>query len=530
MPEGSQQLFKRSRAKKPKVKTGCITCKIRRVKCDEQKPACERCLSTGRRCDGYATRNGDGKGSDDNSDEVVHQNWPYITAPLSGSAPSVIPAAGAQEHHSLQFFLCRTLLELWGQSKPEGWVQTLLQASHSESAVRHAVVALASLHEKIQSADMRTNTDHNIDKDGFALRSYNKSIRHLQKALSTCGPQSTEIALMACVMFICFEVILGNNATAASHLKSGLNILCLRHGDRRLALSHFHHRDNSFEQLFARLDIQASSFSGELSPQIELCPERELSSILRIPDSFSTLDQARDFFCSLMGWAYDYLRSTAGHFKYRPIDLIPSMVIAERNDLEDQLHQWATTFSKFIKDTGNEMQAKSLRGSILLKTLSKTMFIMMSTCLQADETAYDRQDALFAEITSLAESLVDVSETRGRKISFSTELGIIQPLYFTATKCRDPSTRRQAMALLSKSTCREGVWDGLAMGKIAEHVVAVEEADLEVRESGDVPERNRVHGVAIILDRQHRQVHVECSQRPDGPDGDWRFREDWVSW
>ena len=44
---------KRSRASKPKVRTGCLTCKIRRVKCDEGKPACQKCTSTGRKCDGY---------------------------------------------------------------------------------------------------------------------------------------------------------------------------------------------------------------------------------------------------------------------------------------------------------------------------------------------------------------------------------------------------------------------------------------------------------------------------------------------
>lgn len=43
----------RKRASKPKVRTGCTTCKIRRVKCDETKPNCKRCTSTGRKCDGY---------------------------------------------------------------------------------------------------------------------------------------------------------------------------------------------------------------------------------------------------------------------------------------------------------------------------------------------------------------------------------------------------------------------------------------------------------------------------------------------
>lgn len=37
-----------------KVRTGCLTCKARRKKCDEAKPTCQRCATAGFRCDGYA--------------------------------------------------------------------------------------------------------------------------------------------------------------------------------------------------------------------------------------------------------------------------------------------------------------------------------------------------------------------------------------------------------------------------------------------------------------------------------------------
>ncbi|TGO84214.1 hypothetical protein BPOR_0534g00030 [Botrytis porri] len=50
----SQPRVRRSRASKPKVKTGCLTCKSRRVKCDEAKPGCMRCVRFGHKCEGYA--------------------------------------------------------------------------------------------------------------------------------------------------------------------------------------------------------------------------------------------------------------------------------------------------------------------------------------------------------------------------------------------------------------------------------------------------------------------------------------------
>ncbi|KAI0470767.1 hypothetical protein GGR56DRAFT_682753 [Xylariaceae sp. FL0804] len=44
----------RKRASKPKVRTGCISCKRRHVKCDEEKPSCAECDRIGIMCEGYA--------------------------------------------------------------------------------------------------------------------------------------------------------------------------------------------------------------------------------------------------------------------------------------------------------------------------------------------------------------------------------------------------------------------------------------------------------------------------------------------
>ncbi|CAD6455936.1 34a17c56-34bc-4977-b6df-1579eb10a3c7 [Sclerotinia trifoliorum] len=43
----------RKKAWRPKSKTGCLTCRTRRVKCGEEKPQCLRYTKTGRKCDAY---------------------------------------------------------------------------------------------------------------------------------------------------------------------------------------------------------------------------------------------------------------------------------------------------------------------------------------------------------------------------------------------------------------------------------------------------------------------------------------------
>ncbi|KIW45576.1 uncharacterized protein PV06_03957 [Exophiala oligosperma] len=45
----------RKKTSAPKVRTGCITCKKRHVKCDEARPVCLRCRRGGHKCLGYDT-------------------------------------------------------------------------------------------------------------------------------------------------------------------------------------------------------------------------------------------------------------------------------------------------------------------------------------------------------------------------------------------------------------------------------------------------------------------------------------------
>ncbi|CAG9955358.1 unnamed protein product [Clonostachys rosea f. rosea IK726] len=61
---------KPQRVSKPKVRTGCITCKTRHVKCDERKPTCQRCTTAEITCQGY-------------SDMISHPKPKFTTARIS---------------------------------------------------------------------------------------------------------------------------------------------------------------------------------------------------------------------------------------------------------------------------------------------------------------------------------------------------------------------------------------------------------------------------------------------------------------
>ncbi|EJT69699.1 hypothetical protein GGTG_12582 [Gaeumannomyces tritici R3-111a-1] len=51
--EAPQTPVKRMRTTKPKTKTGCRNCRQRKIKCDEQRPACTQCVRSRKECTGY---------------------------------------------------------------------------------------------------------------------------------------------------------------------------------------------------------------------------------------------------------------------------------------------------------------------------------------------------------------------------------------------------------------------------------------------------------------------------------------------
>jgi len=77
----------------------------------------------------------------------------------------------------------------------------VLQTAYHESAVRHAIVAIGSVHE------LREHQTATIDSDGsFALEQYNLAIRDLLAPLSHGGKQGVDVCLISCILFTCFEV------------------------------------------------------------------------------------------------------------------------------------------------------------------------------------------------------------------------------------------------------------------------------------------------------------------------------------
>jgi len=214
---------KRPRASKPKVKSGCITCKTRRVKCDETKPACLRCQKSGRICDGYAPEPSPNRG--------LLELQPRIpSAILYGPSVSIHTSLSEEEGKYFQLFTERTAHELSGFLDPTFWTRLVLQESHNVAAIRHAVIALGALSKSLETApgpDLKVNVIQSIDKKHHehAVSQHLKAIQALNYYISSSEAPQLRNALIACLLFVCFETFQGSYASSVQQTYGGLKIL-----------------------------------------------------------------------------------------------------------------------------------------------------------------------------------------------------------------------------------------------------------------------------------------------------------------
>lgn len=442
------------------------------------------------------------------------------------------------ERRSFDFFRSRTSPGISGYFESSLWTRLILQASHSEPAVRYAVTALGALHEKISLGRLIKHPDvdgTNIDTD-YPLRQYTKALGCLRNLLSTNGEQSLELALICSLIYICFEILQKNYILALTHLQNSLRVLCWQSRGTpsstaatvTIPLPSSRPIDHDLTQAFVRLDVQASLYLGMRLPGMVMA-----QSSFDMPTQFANISEARDCLDRETNRLYCFLRSTADDYRYRTPDAIPVTAIAEVHGFSERSHKWRKSFTALLNRPGMKMNCREQQGINVLLIQQKVNTVTIATCLYAEETIFDEFDAVFDEIVTLAGYVLHrVSSVDSEIFTFCLDTGIVPPLYFTAMKCRCPCIRQRAISLLYSMPCQEGVWNGVVMAKIAERLKAIEEDVLiePSSKSDRVPEFWRVHSADIDIDLEQQRAKVMFRQRLNGMDGEWDDREELVTW
>ncbi|KAH6632920.1 hypothetical protein C7974DRAFT_162188 [Boeremia exigua] len=210
-----------------RTRTGCITCRIRRVKCDERKPACMRCTTTGRTCDGYPSNFRVVASAQTTIPSEVTLREPPNPSPwplLLGRLPSP-----EQVRYLARHFTIKPVPEM-GMSYETGMsyeseARATLCAT-SEPAVRHALTSLSTLRRAFEQCIGHV---YKIPTGGLdvqdGLKEYNRAIRSLAMRISNHDAYAIQYSLLCCQMFISIELGLDDFNSATQHLIRGLCIM-----------------------------------------------------------------------------------------------------------------------------------------------------------------------------------------------------------------------------------------------------------------------------------------------------------------
>ena len=500
-------------------------------------------------------------------------------------------------------FRARTASELSGYFNTVFWTQRVLQECHFEPAIRHAAVALGALYKALEQVVVSSRADMAMPHRHWqvAVRQYSEACK-VMMLLDDQSQHSNRTRLMASVLLSSFDAFIGDHKQAIVQIRSGLGLLDRLRVEQARSGSP-EPVEEEFIAIFTRLFIQAKSYDMAFhfpEPYVIRLdstdasvpgPERLFmsSSAVSLDVPFSTLQEAR--------LAYDHLLEKSlgliermHLIQKQPYPLFPASWHQHGLGFQDELRRWTQAFQPLFEarlSPSNNLSPHERSGIAALQMLQLNSAILFRSLFNTAESQFDAFLPQFQEIVDLGYEIVPGNErlaaaercshpeescphrprngpgniTDGGLVahhirpSFSSDLGIVAPLFVVITKCREPHTRRRAIRLLRSSARREGMWDSELAARIGQWIMDLEESDGDEASvdgmahgtvggghagipykwppSKPIPEERRVMVYSVDFDLRARFAHLQVGARAataNPAETDPRRRETYISW
>ncbi|PMD29927.1 hypothetical protein L207DRAFT_538384 [Hyaloscypha variabilis F] len=577
---------KKTRASKPKVKTGCQTCKIRRVKCDETKPSCMRCVRFGHQCDGYSNKSPSKSGSSSKSSRTLVPKSPTQSplSPSTSSATAFSPVSSCSaaklypspprnlfqtqhEHEAFQTFCSRTSYQLSSAFSSDLWTRLMVQACETEPSIRHAVIAIGALNLTAPLPGPESSVG--TLKHNFAFRQYSKALCLLRRDVAG-GMCDLRTTLIACLLFYCFESFHGYHELAISQVYSGLKLI------REWTTSYYKPDDNGRRRTrigsedpytveddilraFSNLEIQVMTYADGRSREAhEHYRHIGQEAIDDMPPVFGSLQEARTLLELVIRRSMHWLRSTmrlqnfsnpSGSPSGSPtwgdaseshpfslfFDVDPTF--EERLKTMEEYEHWDDAFRPLL----NRSRSRSAPEEDFLLASTLRLHWLSGYLSIASNNSYSslvnngRFTTELEELVGISRILLGRGEELGNNGGFVFDMQIIVPLMTVGWIYRHRALRREAIELLLRSPRKEGVWDGIVVGKIMAWLAGIEEEGLDDEASEEdedyVPEWAAARCIKMSFDTERREASVSCLQPVRGSlNGEEVRREVIIPW
>jgi len=394
--------------------------------------------------------------------------------------------------------------------KSDFWERVVLQVSHIEPAVKHAMLAVACVHLKRASLQSpvsysAANQPRSIERlppGRETILHYNSAIKHMVDRLckdqkSGASPsRARDVWLICCALFVVLESMLDDNETALFHMHSGLKLLqeykeesMEQHGAGS-PQSQIHHTNGMFSDIspsvlavksgyyaglqdlktvFRTFDVQATLMSLDTRTHLHILETfmpgvaptySPLAASARSSANtyiFHTLDDAYNAFIQLiLALCSTMIPRTDEAVSDSAMSLDSSFRPTNNNTIHcSHFHAWAQAYTALIAGAGPN-RWRSATDRLAMQLLSSQA--MLCQCVTASCTIPASCNSTMREMLQSVAVLVRHSQSDGGELRraghwqrprLTLDIGLVVTLYGAAVLMVDSDVRLETIELLA---------------------------------------------------------------------------------
>ncbi|KAL7904446.1 hypothetical protein GGI35DRAFT_472389 [Trichoderma velutinum] len=515
-----------------KVRSGCDTCKRRKLKCDEGKPKCERCIKSGIECQGYGPpkvktqqtikpsprslvtlRPKNVQRRIVQTDRLL--SIPQLTRSLS---PIHLSSLDVGYFDMFRHYILRDI-KVWCRGL--GFDTYLIQEFMQEESVRAAILGLTAMSKatqlsyeqltrkkKILTARELTSSEHTsrLKIDHYhcqeALKYYTKAIYMCrQRALTINSNDSIRPLITSTLMFVILEVLQGNMDASSKLLLSALGLLRTETRRRKPTrytangnLTEDEERTMRLEDIFYHLYVKCPQYIWTDSRE-DLCGRIQSNEIPTLP----TNELPVALLC--INW-----ERTMRLVKRFSMSLRPETPLSEYEGEQCRyiahIRQWKPLLKRMLRtqDIRSRLELRAIEVEVLIA------LIFLECCLDPTDQLWDTKNKEYQEIITVVEKLVYDMESISDHAKFMFDFWLIPPLTIIITQCRDYETRQNVLNLLAQIVSHNATWISIVLVKCLQAIVDIEELGRD--ELGTIPSAFRYDWISSRWNFEQYNVSV----------------------